>query len=433
MEPKESRRAMELNPGIIGEEKRLMDILTEEDVIPLLASAVTGGAGEASILDERGTVLWHQGTREATVLGSCFLPIRLEGEVIGQVRLTPGKMEFLPLESLAAILQHSVKTILFCRLKRLFTNQVHSKVVNLSYEQLVENNRLLALSEKKYRDLSETLEKKVEERTKELNTAHLQLIQQEKMTAIGQLAAGIAHEINNPLGFIISNLTTLKAYAEKFLILAERFRADKNSPAKDNDSGYSFWKKMKFDYICGDILPLVEQSIAGATRVKNIVTDLKGFAHIDDGCIAAVDLNEEIERTLRVLAHDIPPGTNIIRDFGKLPPFVCNPGLFCQVILNILRNALQARSDGLELLIKTMSTSEGMILTFNDNGPGIPEKISARIFEPFFTTRDIGNGTGLGLTVAYDIVKGSGGTIRVDCPESGGTMFTIVLPPGRTP
>jgi len=180
-------------------------------------------------------------------------------------------------------------------------------------------------------------------------------------------------------------------------------------------------------------MPLVEQSIEGATRVKKIVADLKGFAHTDDSGTAAVDLNEEIERALRVLAHYVPPGTTITKEYGQLSSFICNPALFCQVFLNIIRNALQARSEGLELLIRTETTAEGTLLTFSDNGPGIPEELAARIFEPFFTTREIGDGTGLGLTVAYDIVKGAGGTIEVTRPEAGGTMFSIVLPPGRTP
>ena len=136
---------MKMNPGIIGDEKRLVDILAGEDVIPLLASAVAGGVGEAAILDEHGAILWQQGTRDETEHASCSLPIKLEGEEIGQLRLSRGNEDALPLETLAALLQHSIKTILFCKLKRIFTNQLHSKVVNLSYEQLMENNRKLAL------------------------------------------------------------------------------------------------------------------------------------------------------------------------------------------------------------------------------------------------------------------------------------------------
>ncbi|MDD2319883.1 MAG: ATP-binding protein [Geobacteraceae bacterium] len=424
---------MDITTEIIGEEKRLIDILSEEDVLPLLSTAIEGGAAEATILDESGAVLWHRGTRTGDDVPACFLPIRLEGEDIGQIRLTREGNKSLPVETLAAILQHSLQTILLCRLKRIFTNQVHSKVVNLSYEELLEKNRLLTLSEKKYRDLSATLEKKVDERTQELNAAHLRLIQQEKMTAIGQLAAGIAHEINNPLGYIISNLTTLKSYAEKLLLLAEKYRSEDGCPPGRKESVDSFWSELKFDYVCGDLIPLVTQSIAGAIRVKKIVSDLKGFAHMEEGSTSAVNLNEEIERTLRVLAHDIPHNTRIVREYGDIPTFVCNPGLFCQVFLNILRNSVQARTEDLQLHIRTEASSRGTLLIFSDNGPGIPREISARIFEPFFTTKDIGNGTGLGLTVAYDIVKGAGGTIEVSCPETGGTTFSIVLPSQRTP
>lgn len=423
---------MEDKPGILGEEKRLVDILSDEEVLPLLEAAVDAGACHAAISDEYGTTLWSQGVGTAQNHRSCSLPIRLEGEQVGFVSLAAEREPPTPpIETLATILWHAITTILLCKLKRLLTNQVHATVVNLSYEELMTKNNLLALSEKKYRDLSESLEKTVEERTRELNEAHLQLLQQEKMTAIGQLAAGIAHEINNPLGYIISNLTTLKSYAEKFILLAERYRHDNGLQDDAHESGIVFWKEMKFDHVCNDVLPLITESIEGAVRVKNIVADLKGFAHSDEGSKAAVNLNEEIERTLRVLAHDIPRDAVITKDYGDIPPFICNPGLFCQVFLNILRNAFQARVTGLALQIRTEQSSKGTVLTFSDNGPGIPKDVSSRIFDPFFSTREIGKGMGLGLTVAYDIVKGAGGTIKVTCPETGGTTFSILLPQAR--
>lgn len=419
---------MDTSTNIIGEERRLVDILSDEDIIPLLGIAVEAGADEASLRDETGAVLWRSGERKVTSRISSELPLRLEGEVVGSVCVAGESSGGVQPETLALILLHSVNAILKNNIKRIFITQIHSKVVDLSYEELVEKNRRLALSEDSYRKLAETLERKVLERTEELKAAHLKLIQQEKMTSIGQLAAGVAHEVNNPLGFVISNLNTLKNYAEKYLLMADRYRAAASTGTIAAESAQRFWKDQKMDYVCGDILPLITQSVDGAERVKKIVSDLKGFSHVDDGRHAAVDLNAEIERTLSVLCHEIPPDTEIVRDYGLIDPFSCNPGLFCQVFLNIIRNAIQTRQDGLRLLIRSIRTGRGTVITFTDNGPGIPPEIMTRIFEPFFTTRDVGQGQGLGLAVAYDIVTGYGGTLEVSCPAGGGTVFTITLP-----
>jgi signal transduction histidine kinase len=124
----------------------------------------------------------------------------------------------------------------------------------------------------------------------------------------------------------------------------------------------------------------------------------------------------------------MPEGTEIVRNYGPLPGFDCKPGLICQVFLNLLMNALQARPKELRLVIATMRDGESIRLSFADNGPGIPDEIKNRIFDPFYTTRDVGSGAGMGLTVAYDIISAYGGTIDVNCPEEGGAVFTITLP-----
>jgi len=419
---------MDMSMCIIGEEKHLTEILSEEDVTPLLRAAVDAGAEEASLMDENDTVLWRHGGLPGSLVASCAAPLRMEGEVVGALRLAGGKQGGVPLEILSRIVAHSLKSIIDNKLKRILTTEIHSKVVDLSFEELLEKNRQLAASEEKYRELAETLEKKVLERTEELKAAQLRMIQQEKMTAIGQLAAGVAHEINNPLGFIISNLATLGGYAGRLLQIADRYRAIAGT---EGEQANGLWKALKMDYVRGDILSLIDECLVGAERVKKIVVDLKGFSHVDEGREAVVDLNAELERTLRVLAHEVPAGAEIVREYGDIKPFVCTPGLMCQVFLNIIRNAIQAGRESLRLVIHSYSSSAGTVITFADNGPGILPEIRTRIFEPFFTTRDVGAGQGLGLAVAYDIVTGYGGAIEVSCPDGGGTVFLITLPVQR--
>ncbi|HEX9022809.1 MAG TPA: ATP-binding protein [Geobacteraceae bacterium] len=416
---------------VIGEEKRLKDILADEDVIPLIRGAVKAGVCRAAVTDEEGAELWSFGGRTASGLCSVLMPIHLEGEVVGALRIAGKRGDEPALRKLGELLLAAFRVILANKLKRVLTTEIHTKVVSQSYQELLETNRRLAASENSLRHLAESLEIKVEERTAELKKAHARLLQREKMASVGQLAAGVAHEINNPLGFISSNLQTMEKYVSRFLAMLDYFRAILPEGADGErrmEMAMGKWRELKLDFICSDISGLMKQSGDGVERVRKIVADLKDFSHVDSTGQFPVNLNEEIDKTLNVLAHELPDGAEIVRDYRPLPPFVCNPALICQVFLNIILNAAQARPKDLRLVIATARGEGGIRLSFADNGPGIPEEIRNRIFDPFFTTRDVGSGTGMGLTVAYDIVSGYGGAIEADSAAEGGAVFVVTLP-----
>ena len=426
---------------VVGAEKRLVDILNENEVMPLLQSALQAGLSAVALLDVADFPLWSCGEdpvvfARAAACGyqveSC--PLFLEGEPVGRLCFALADDDRLLLKTTARVVAGAVGTIMTANLKRMLTTEIHTRVVNQSYEELLETNRKLSLSEKKYRDLAENLEVLVQERTSALKRTYAKLIQQEKMASIGQLAAGIAHEINNPLGFILSNLQTLQKYAGRFAEMLAFFRSEvgKNTAAGElKPAAEEKWQKLKLDYILADLPELLGQSIAGADRVRKIVADLRGFSHIDDADAGLVDVNVEIDRTLSVLAHEIPPCARIVREFAALPAIAGRPALLCQAFLNIIRNALQARPEGLVLTIRSEFAAGLARLTFADNGPGLAGDIKSRIFEPFFTTRDVGQGMGMGLTAVYDIVTGCGGTIEVETAPGRGTSFILQLPAGR--
>ena len=416
---------------VVGEEKRLVDILSEAVVLPLLQWAVRAGALEARICDADGKELWSARGEGPDGRLSVKLPIHLEGEAVGQLTVIGDEEEYERMRGLAGLLVYTIDSITVNNLKRMLTTEIHSHLVNLSYEELLETNRQLAQSEGRYRQLADELEKKVEERSSELKKAHVQLLQQEKMASVGQLAAGMAHEINTPLGFIISNLHTLKKYSERFLTMFEFYRslfqtniAMKEAAVAAGDK----WRELKLEMICADLNNLLTQSMEGAERVKKLVADLKGFSHVDDAEMTVVNLNTEIDRTLSVLGHALIPGTDISRNYDPLPGFLCNPALICQVFLNLIQNALQSRSEGLRLAIATSCDDSHIRISFADNGPGIPEENRNRIFEPFFTTKDVGAGTGMGLAVVYDVIAGYGGTVEVESAPGEGTQFIVKLP-----
>jgi hypothetical protein len=418
---------------VVGTEKKLRDVLAEADVLPLLRGVVQAGASEAALTDADGSTLWvTQGAMIADPTTAKLLLI-LEGEAVGSV-IIKGKADSAELLSaLAGLLQNALASVMQNNLKRMLATELHTNVVNLSYDELLETNNRLRASETKYRELAGVLEQKVAERTQELKRAHTLLLQQEKMASIGQLAAGVAHELNTPLGYVSSNIQTLNKYFSRLGEMLGYYETAMQVPGVSQAAVALTHEKhsaLKLDFILTDGAQLITQSLAGIEKAAKIVSDLKGFSHVDDAAILPADLNDELDKTLNVLTHQVPPGARIIRDYGKLRPIVCKAALLGQVFLNLILNAFDARQDGLELVITTRETETGDArVRFADNGPGIPEDIRQRIFDPFFTTKEVGKGAGMGLSVAYDIMTSLQGTLTLeDTPRRSGASFVITLP-----
>jgi signal transduction histidine kinase len=256
--------------------------------------------------------------------------------------------------------------------------------------------------------LNETLEARVEERTRELRDTQAQLMQSEKMRTLGQLVAGVAHELNNPIGFVHANLKLLDEYVAKLSRLQEQ-GAD---TAKTREA----------------ILKLLARSREGTERVTKIVADLRAFSRMDQEELAEADLNDEIERTLTLMEPRCKNCIEVERDFGTLPRVRCHAGQLNQVFLNLLMNACDAIGDRGRISVRTRAEDGSVRLEFADDGPGIPSELRDRIFEPFFTTKPVGQGTGLGLSLTHGIIERHGGRIWVESESGAGTRFVIELP-----
>ena len=280
------------------------------------------------------------------------------------------------------------------------------------------------LTEKKL--VSEQLTKAFQE----LKATHLQLLQQEKMASIGQLAAGVAHEINNPMGFISSNLGTMGKYLERLTGFLELQSAgiEESAPEKLKGEIAEARRRLKVDAILEDARSLLAESKDGAERVRTIVQNLKSFSRVDDAQSTYADLNDCLESTVTIAWNELKYKTTLNRDYGELPQVKCLPQQLNQVFLNILVNAAHAIEKQGEVTIRTRQDNDQVTVAIHDTGCGIPEAIRNRIFEPFFTTKAVGQGTGLGLSISYDIIKKHGGTIEVESSQTDGTTFTIRLP-----
>jgi PAS domain S-box-containing protein len=290
-----------------------------------------------------------------------------------------------------------------------------------------------------------TAYEQLEQANMELKKMQSQLVQNEKLASIGQLAAGVAHEMNTPVGFVASNFRTLENYLNKFLELLAGYKevvelvdtGTKEERLTKLQEITETHNKMKIDFILEDIQGLFDESREGLDRVTSIVQNLRDFSRIDQpGSRDEYDINKGIEATLVVANNEIKYNADVKTDFSEVPLIFCHSGQINQVFLNILVNAAQAiktqkRDGNGTITIRTHATETKVICEIEDDGPGIPPDKLSKIFDPFFTTKPVGKGTGLGLSVSYDIIVNKhNGKLLVDSTVGEGTKFTIKLPIG---
>jgi len=301
-------------------------------------------------------------------------------------------------------------------------------VLTISVERALERRMLLRNARRDKHDL-EHRNAELARQKREMQRLQAQVFQTEKMASLGQMAAGVAHELNNPAGFIYSNIDLLKVYIERLKsCLADYDRLA--LPAEIAERIRSIKKEIDYENLVAELGSILSDCYVGAERIRDVVQNLRLFSRLDDAAVTRVDLNEGIEATIRLLSVYYKSGRiRLVREYGEIPHVNCYAAQLNQVWMNLLVNAAQAvKSAEGEVRISTRCTDRTVIVEISDTGAGISADKLSRIFDPFFTTKPVGEGTGLGLSISHGIVERHGGTIEVESAPGRGTTFTISLP-----
>ncbi|MBN2317440.1 MAG: HAMP domain-containing protein [Acidobacteria bacterium] len=317
-----------------------------------------------------------------------------------------------------------------------------SDEVGLLASTFNEMARTLSSREMQLQELNRNLEDMVRDRTLELENSHEalkrayydlqsaqeQLVQTEKMASLGQLVAGIAHEIKNPLNFIYGNTGFLADYIQKIQDLLEMFEKLPSLSAADKAEIERMKDEVQYSFIKKDLNILIDNFTDGSRRINTIVSDLRTFSRMDRDEVSEVDLHASLEMSLNLLRNQYKNRIEIHKEYGDIPKIQGYPGKLNQVFMNLLSNAFQAIKDKGEVWLRTRTGSGTVEIEISDNGSGIAQENIKRIFEPFYTTKPVGQGTGLGLSISYGIVEQHGGKIQVVSAPRKGSTFTILLP-----
>lgn len=303
--------------------------------------------------------------------------------------------------------------------------EIHKLIT--TYNKMAENLKAL------YTDL----ENKVQERTQELENANKELkstqvmmVHSEKMRSLGELVAGITHEINNPINFIHGNMTHLQNYSKALIELIDLYESMEVDLSEDKKQELKALKdKIELSFIKDDLPMLIKSCKEGTERTKNIILDLKNFSRLDEMVVNSIDLPKEIDTTLNILSNKMKGKVEIIKEYEHDIPLVEGyGGQLNQVFMNILDNACYAIKEKGNIYIRLKKTQKDVIMEFEDTGCGMNKEQAEKIFDPFFTTKPVGSGTGLGMSISYKVIQKHNGAISVDSVEGKGTTFKIQIP-----
>ncbi|HLF96709.1 MAG TPA: ATP-binding protein, partial [Methylococcaceae bacterium] len=341
------------------------------------------------------------------------IPLRGQLEPVGYLE-AEGAANARPVADLLEIL-------LFVSAKYLMASDLHLRAVEEDYAELQREHEALQESEIRYKQLAENLEQRVNEQVKTLETAQRQIFASEKLASVGRLAAGVAHEINTPLGFIKSNLSTALTYLEDLGRYGETLKSD---PAEARE----LWRKNDLDFVIEDFTALARESLDGVNRVAKIVADLRGFARVDEGGEHKADANAIVREVCDVAAARVKERIRVVLDLPQVPWVRCDPARLGQVVYNLLANAIDAIPGEGEIAFSTAVDGDKVLIRVRDTGGGIPDEVAPYIFDLFFTTKDVGQGMGMGLSFCHDVIRGYGGSIAVESRVGEGSTFTVTLP-----